>query len=85
MFHLPSVEQCICLLAMCIVQCCNLQPLSTRNLSEGIDEFGHKLMCILESLATFQHGICFSIHLNMLQIVACMKLNIVKQSDIMTK
>jgi hypothetical protein len=60
MFHLPSVEQCICLLAMCIVQCCNLQALRIRNLGEGIDEFGHKLMCILESLATFQHALVFN-------------------------
>jgi hypothetical protein len=78
MFHLPSVAQSICLLVMCIVQCCNLQALSTRNLGDGTDEFGHKLMCILESLTTFQHGTCLSIHLNMLQIVACMKLNILK-------
>jgi hypothetical protein len=85
MFHLPNVERCICLVLMCIVQCCNLQASSTRNFGDGIDEFDRKLMCILESLATFQHGVYFSIHLKMLQIVTCIKLNIVKQSDIMAK
>jgi len=69
---------------MCIVQCYSLQDSSTRSLGDESNEFGNKSMCILESLATIQHGACFLIDLESLQTIFKLvwTLSVVRQGNI---